>query len=224
MNIFLSPHPDDVIWSCGDLIISLLSNKKPVKIITLFDGEEEMGFFNKEQWRNVANPEIRIKENKQAMEYLSLKNISFHLNDASLRKDSKGQFIYSTIDEIFKKNHSENEKILQFIIRKLKEFHRENYIYYAPLGIGNHIDHIITRRAILNINPSYLYWYREFPYDHSLLKENFQESLPLSEDIDYDKWIKICLFYKSQIRYIFKTYSEFKKQHLLFIQKRGYCL
>lgn len=156
-HVYLSPHLDDAILSCGSLINKQKRHKESVLIITIFAGIPQKDYklsrsiskFIKESGSRSSTDfcRTRIKEDIDAIKLL---NISFkHLNflDAIYRKNLLGDFFYANFSKIFSIYADKSDIVKESIYRVIKGDLKETSIIYCPISIGKHIDHIITRQV-----------------------------------------------------------------------------
>ncbi len=188
---FISPHLDDAILSAGGLIYDLKDNNK-IKIITVFTKGDK--FFVD-----------RKMEDKKVCQYLGVNYLHLGFKDALWRKT------YNSIKNIFSKkinSTKEEAELEKIIIKKLKKIikNTKNTIIFAPLSIGNHIDHRIINKICRENFTNVIYW-EDYPYNlklnlsEELVKKNSLTKFEFSKNLLVkDKLIK---FYKSQITSLF---------------------
>lgn len=163
MKVFiLSPHIDDAAYSLTLTISKLLENNIPVHFINCFTKTRWTGVFVSRDIEVVTT--LRKQEDEAFNQYLGSKiNIAnLDLLDAPLRNNYIHQF------------HPFNDDELQ-LIEQLKNYLLENVdgVLLCPLAIGNHIDHVICREAVLQV--------------YSKLKVLFFEDLPYANRISQEE-------------------------------------
>jgi len=155
-HIFLSPHLDDAVFSCGGTIASLINNKDKVTVITI-NTASPLKVELPKKLQKFANYDERLLEDHNALNFLktdffywgyterafakpeitSLKDI-FSTPKEGLEGFKNIERIKNDIDNLFKKN--------------------ENLHIYVPLGIGNHYDHLeLFIAALQYIKENYAY-------------------------------------------------------------------
>lgn len=216
-NVFISPHPDDAIWSCGGRISSLLQAKEPVLLITVFTARQVVVQHN-ERWRSIANSDIRLKENQKAIEFLNLENINLDYLDAALRLKEE-RYLYKDSNSLFLNMHEDDKLLIESIANSLVKILKPGDVVNVPLANGNHIDHLIVKEAAKKIGSTCLISYEDFPY-------SITESRPIGLkphwfSVDIEVWIQAGLYYRSQIFYLFKNATNFKKELYAYAQLRG---
>lgn len=217
--MFVSPHFDDAILSCGGLISNSIQRGKSIQICTVFTEiqkennklsqvikkyvAEDMGILESnvdiqecEKWIT-----LRRQEDERACKYLGCKKRELKYLDAIFRLE-RNQYIYDTEESLFKKAYETtlvNELIEQFIVL-CKDFD----VCFFPMAIGSHIDHRILHRVGLSIAKryNYVYYYHEIPYcigkEMQYSKENQYD---ISESMKYK--IKAISYYDTQLKGLF---------------------
>lgn len=217
-HIFISPHPDDAILSCGSFICELKAKCKAVHIITVYSsagskGTELTSIISKyvSEDCNCSRDEVtyglcqqlskvRKKEDINACsKYLKCELKDLDFPDAMYRKDQNGFFykkegdLYSTI--------CERDKFDILLSMFFQEEKMNKSIFYFPMGIGGHVDHRILKEIglkMLNMNYN-IAFYGELPYWVSLGYSNL--------DYRWNEERKECVFYQKKIKAI-KEYSS----------------
>jgi LmbE family N-acetylglucosaminyl deacetylase len=205
-HIFLSPHPDDVVWSCGGRIAELVSAAKSVVVITVFDGDSSLPKgLEWERWRGLARPSLRRLEDIRALENLGASRISFGLVDAALRHDGE-KWNYRGPGSLNGPMAQQDECLVNIIRKKLAEFLTEADYLNLPIAEGAHLDHRIVRKAADGLSKHSVY-YEEFPYSRSTSHLGLKSQLLKS---DFDAWLSAAVMYRSQVQLLFGGPSPFK--------------
>ena len=140
-HIFLSPHLDDVVGCCGGTIAKLVYERQDVVVITAYTHCQDINAISR-KFRKFADYEIRKKEDKVAMNKLSADYKWLDIEERAYRTP-----LLKKPNDVFKIDLSRGLK--QFI--NIQELHNElDKIFgknpktkiYAPLGVGNHFDHV----------------------------------------------------------------------------------
>lgn len=230
---FISPHFDDAVLSCGALIKELgITNKTVVTVFTkpspppytptAIEFVKKCGY---------ADPEKLFQERRQediqAMRHLSCRYIHLDFVDAAWRK-SLHFITYPLLQPVFKKipyfvhtYRSSHQQFSGHISRQDKRLEEEicrvftailprnkRVLLFAPLGIGGHADHIITRCCVEKLDMPTIFW-QDAPYNVSSqnVKRFFSQNkyykpfLNIPDSIG-DKTAAIT-FYKSQVPVLF---------------------
>ena len=218
--IFISPHLDDAVLSCGVLLWELKYLKKDITILTAFTegglrpySPQAKKFLKKCGYINALKLfEDRKKEDKDAVRFYKGRFIHLGFVDAAWRKDEKERNIYGSekiqfSGKIAKRDRGFIAKIAQEISSLIPK--GKHTIVFAPLGVGNHVDHIIIREAICRLITPTIFW-EDFPYNtnKNSVERFFSQNkiLRLSFELDAEDFstkesaIKI---YKSQLKLLF---------------------
>ncbi len=153
--LFLSPHLDDVVFSCPGRVLAEARSGARVVVATVFShcGRDSA---------NAANYRERREEDRASVRMLGAEPLWLGLPDAPFRHGYYDSF--RTI--IFGEAPAESEWMPRIIetINKLLESLCPDRVY-VPLGVGHHIDHRLTFRAIVNRQwRGEICYYEERPY------------------------------------------------------------
>jgi LmbE family N-acetylglucosaminyl deacetylase len=177
MHLFLSPHYDDAVLSCGGLIHRLVLEGKRVVIRTVMGGKPSRSRLPDTpithelhaRWAAGDDPvEARIQEDTLAIN--SLGAIAEHMLywlDCIYRLSRAGEPLYTSEESIFGAIHADDVAgtLLPSMVLPPREAVRALYV---PLGVGNHVDHQIVRNWGLELRKQYpwlaLNFYEEYPY------------------------------------------------------------
>ena len=222
---FISPHLDDAIFSAGNLIYKLREKAK-VTIITIFTKVTNESntlfthlFIKKSGFCNSRDLfSARKDEDIKVCRSIGVNAIHLDFVDLAWRKKRAVGGISLRIPELSHlyptrfhilggKIHKEDEAIMKKITQTLKNsIKNDDAVVFCPLGIGNQVDHIITRticqKSFLNV----IYW-QDYPYvlknqaDQRFIKENNLETMTFCGPF-YKK--ELMLGYTSQIQAYFK--------------------
>lgn len=168
---FVSPHLDDAALSCGELIRKL-STKTQVTVINVFtranNGKQTLSAKKTVRVSNFPTPldlyNERVSEDKKALESINAKIINLGFVDALWRKIKYPSFLRKKLSTILpelihvyptfrlhiskgKLAREDNDLIIE-INESLKKIIPENSIIFCPFGVGNHVDHLVTKKAV----------------------------------------------------------------------------
>ncbi len=140
-HIFLSPHLDDAVASCGGTIAKLVYEREDVLVVTIYTRQPDLKSLSK-KFQKFAIYDQRKKEEQVALDKLSADYKWLDIEERAYRTP-----LIKKPTDVFKINLSEGLK--QFIniseiqaeLEKIFEKNPKSKIY-APLGIGNHFDHV----------------------------------------------------------------------------------
>lgn len=179
-HIFLSPHLDDVILSCGGLLAKLVAQGHVVQVITIFAGipPAEMVFSPFAQQQHTAWGDLKVAyasrraEDKAALAIFNLNPVWLPFLDCIYRGEPD-EWYYTSNQTLFGPIHPNEAdlpgQIAQAIITHpvIGQSTPSNPIsLYTPLGVGNHVDHQLTFLVAQQLaSQGYLlYSYEDYPY------------------------------------------------------------
>lgn len=146
--VFLSPHLDDAVFSCGGLIAKLAQAGEAILIVNIFS-----------EYGNNTN---RREEESQVAEFLRVDIKYLGELDAIFRHKSYKSLlrIFSTIDSSDRRNFPNLADKLQNLLSTISYD-----TLYVPLGVGWHVDHLLTQEmGQLVAEKLKLCYYEDAPY------------------------------------------------------------
>ncbi|PDW03377.1 PIG-L deacetylase family protein [Candidatus Viridilinea mediisalina] len=171
-HIFLAPHLDDAALSCGGLIAQLTSQDEAVLVVNLCSGSPPpdaglSGFAAAmhERWALPDHEVVRLRRAEDAAALDLLAADSYHLAwlDAIYRMPDS----YATNEQLFGPVVPTDPLVRQVAPQLANLAARfPSATFYAPLGVGHHVDHQIAHRAAhaLAHQGCALAYYEDFPY------------------------------------------------------------
>lgn len=169
-HIYLAPHLDDAALSCGGAITQQRRAGERVLVITLCAGSPDpavpLSSFASElhtAW-HLSPAEVvpaRLREDALAMQRLDVAYQWTGLLDAIYRYPAA----YNNRETLFG-IPAEADPLFAALHELCRTLHKTypHATFYAPLGIGNHVDHLITHRVAHAVMGSHLVFYEDFPY------------------------------------------------------------
>lgn len=220
--VFLSPHLDDAVLSCGGQIHDLQAAGKSVLVVTVGAGDEPAGELPPvaaglhRAWdlgRSGSGDGVvarRREEDREACEILGAKALQWDLPEAIYRRDPHtGEPLYRKLGDLFGPLPPADRPQVLRVAERLADLpeHRELYV---PLAVGGHVDHHVARRAAEQRFGSNLIYYEEYPYarrrrDVRRLTRTVgwkSEVVPVSPE-GLDAKIRAVGAYRSQTRSLF---------------------
>lgn len=219
--VFLSPHLDDAILSCGMILSRLSDFKKDITIISIFTQSgskpyslQANSFMNKSGYVDAQHLfKERKKEDELAVGFYGGKYLHLDYIDAAWRQNKAGEHVYKSEKSQFSGVISDNDK---FIVRNLfKKISIElrginDLLIFAPLGIGGHVDHVIAREVAKKLRQQIIFW-QDYPYNRSgaAIKKffsnnvNFKHCFTIFENRHWRNKSIAIQFYKSQLNLLF---------------------
>ncbi|MBN1427471.1 MAG: PIG-L family deacetylase [Anaerolineae bacterium] len=180
-HIYLSPHLDDAVLSCGGLIYELARRGETISVITLFSAGPSPNYPLSSYAKNLharwqlsapagidfSDPTtIRRAEDRRALALLdpAIQVIHYHLPDCIYRVDAAtGETLYASEEAIFGLVHPDDPALDG--LRDAPPL-PENALLYLPLAIGNHVDHQVVRSVAEHwqVPLSQMRYYEDYPY------------------------------------------------------------
>jgi LmbE family N-acetylglucosaminyl deacetylase len=218
-KIYLSPHLDDVALSCGGQVFQRTQAGESVLVATVMAGDPQPGTISQfadklhKRWSLANNvTATRRVEDVAACNVMGADYLHLSLPDCIYRQDPEsGQFLYNSEQDIFGAVNPVEAPLIARLVRLFSELPSTDQVL-LPLGVGNHVDHQITRKAAqLVLSMRFTAYYEEFPYSQIEnavttivdAEDNWQVDLvPLTEDALSAKIEAIACF-RSQISTFF---------------------
>lgn len=156
--VFISPHLDDAVFSCGATIDRLVEEAKgPVLVLNLFSR-----YLSEVKIRGVVLGDERYQEEANAAQFLGFESRNLGELDVSFRREP-----YKKLGNIFRPPVAEDlawlPTLRASVFAVLAELDYD--VLYVPLGIGWHVDHVLT---YLLFEPwaqqPNLFYYEDAPY------------------------------------------------------------
>lgn len=236
-HIFLSPHLDDVIASCGGTISQIVKERsESVTIFNLFAGEVEPPYSSNarylhELWGNPPNiVRLRRAEDLAAATRLGA---SVHFEDIPellYRKRKDGCWMLKNREDKWKTPDIEDEALIPHLTKKILDLidPGESCIY-APLSIGNHVDHRLAFEVgrLLTQKQYKVIFYEDFPYasDENMYNErmssfaNWKSYIVRFKEQHLLSKIEACSYYHTQISMLFENIQEARIAFIEFSKK-----
>jgi LmbE family N-acetylglucosaminyl deacetylase len=171
--LYLSPHLDDAALSCGGLIHQQVLGGTEVLVLTIFAGAPRRGDLSEfvaqmqARWGNDPSPVARRREeDRRAMDLLGAECLHLDYPDAIYRGHGSS-FLYHTDEELFGSLHPADGDLQSEVAAAIFAVTSSPHsIVYAPLAVGNHVDHQLVRNALLALHArlSDVVFYEDYPY------------------------------------------------------------
>jgi len=172
--IYISPHYDDAVLSCGGLIWEQTKKGILVEIWTICAGDAPPGklsmlaFACHQQW-GIESAEAlvaaRCIENRDAAALVGAETVNFSIPDCIYRRSPTGELLYT--EDVFVPIHPiEKDLDADISIALAPELEPDDTVV-CPLAVGSHLDHVLTRLAIERLD-IHNWYYADVPYliDH----------------------------------------------------------
>ncbi len=173
-HVYLSPHLDDGVFSCGGMIHQQVQNGERVVVISLCagqPGEEQVPPFAAElhaRWGVSAASvaQQRSAEDLAALGLLGAEAVHLPFLDCIYRLDpATGRAFYDSEANLFGNlaayDLSKLDQVATLLSMALSPLGLTRV--YAPLALGHHVDHQLTRLAAERLGTPFAY-YEDYPY------------------------------------------------------------
>ena len=221
--IYISPHLDDAVLSCGGLIREQTLSKTQVEIWTVCSGDPPAGrlspFANIQhsQWATgVDASALRRAEDIYACQIIGARHRHLPFLDCIYRRSKDGSWLYPSEESIFGHLSVEDAATIYTLQTFLASILKSDDVLVIPLTIGNHVDHQMVRIGVEELGRPLLY-YPDVPYviEHAEkiieLTQNFNSQLYNFSLPALASWQKSIQAYRSQLDVLFngveKMYS-----------------
>lgn len=153
--LFISPHLDDVVFSCAARILREVGAGAKVTVATVFSHARPRS----ESWGEYV---MRREEDRHALRLLGAKPVWLGLFDAPCRNPFYNSFRRIILETA--PGDSENVQIIRTKINQLLSELTPDALY-LPLGVGTHIDHRLVFAACSSLATTCpRYYYEDLPY------------------------------------------------------------
>lgn len=230
--IYISPHLDDAILSCGGLIWEQIRSGLPVEIWTITSGCPPPGPLSilahecHAEWgTQTAEQTVSIRRSEDGASAKVLGAIAFHFDilDCIYRRSSEGDWLYP---DVFVPPHASGAALPDEIASMLRPKLKLNDIIVSPLAIGRHVDHVLVREAVIRLGRPLLY-YADIPYtlNHPEILEQATDGLSATlysiSNEGLRGWQEGIAAYASQISMLFITKARMQTAIRSYWQKNN---
>lgn len=222
--IYLSPHYDDAIFSCGGLIFQQASNGDDIEVLTICGGEPPAGELSPfageihRRWgtgRDVVA--ARQMEDQTACAVVGVLPHFLNIPDCIYRNNPHtGKPMIGKNEDLFQPHPPNEIEVISTIKNYLAQIPPDVKIV-SPLGIGRHIDHQLVRAAVQDLQRP-LWFYADFPYaarekmpPETWLPPVYQTIEVTMDEKALEKWVQAVACYKSQLSTFWHSLPNIKK-------------
>lgn len=178
--VFLSPHFDDVVLSCGGLVWEMTRSGETVLAWTVCAGVPDAGLpisdFAQslhERWgTGLEAVAVRRAEDQAALHSLQVETRYGDLPDCIYRRLPGNGWLVNGEDDLWQPVHPLEQGVVESLsvwmlagLEPLGEAQQVNLV--SPLTLGNHVDHSLVRAAAERaaaLAGCSLYYYSDYPY------------------------------------------------------------
>jgi LmbE family N-acetylglucosaminyl deacetylase len=231
IHIYLSPHPDDAVYSAGGLLHKQAQAGARVVVVTVCTGNPPPGPLSPfaqsvhERWAATGEGQpalpaapaevvaLRRQEDLDALSELGVEAVHLDVADCLYRVNPSTNYpMYASEAALFGPLHPSESTLIRRVAGKLNTLLRGfgRHHLYVPLGIGQHVDHALTRKAAESLGAIHAF-YEDFPYvvregdRWPNLRSPLLEGRPLNPELmrlaepDLDAWVNAAACYESQL-------------------------
>ncbi len=231
--VFLSPHLDDVAISCAGLVWELTQQGDRVSIWSICAGKPPAGPLSPfaqslhARWRAGSQAvHLRQAEDRRACQKMGAEPVYLDIPDCIYRTARKtGEHLYASEESLFGPLHPAEHRLVQRLARRLARNLPPEAQLVAPLALGNHVDHQLTRQAAEQSERSLCY-YADYPYaakaaeELEILRQSGWQSRvwPISPPA-LQAWIAAVWEHQSQISTFWSGLEDVQDQILVYCQQ-----
>jgi LmbE family N-acetylglucosaminyl deacetylase len=233
--IFISPHLDDVSFSCGGIVHQLSKSGNKVQIWTIFAGDPPSAHYPDfasslhHRWKLTRDiVKVRRNEDLASCEILGANAVHFSYPDCIYRIFENNQPVIQKETDLYQEVLGNQRLLINEISNQLKSATQPDHILVAPLSIGNHIDHRIVNKSVNKVENDLIYYYTDYPYNLksdvpilSKIPENYiQKSFTLAYE-DIVAWQNAVSAYHSQISTFWADENHMVKEIMNYAMEDG---
>jgi LmbE family N-acetylglucosaminyl deacetylase len=233
-HLYLSPHLDDAIWSCGGAICGQVARGERVVVLTIFAGDPPAGSLSSfarelhNRWGEERSPvAARRAEDRRACAILGAQPVHLDFLDCVYRVDGRGVALYPDKAAIFGKVHPLDQPLRERLRLALGARLVPSARVYCPLGIGGHVDHLLVRSAAERLAEG-LWLYPDMPY--AARAEEFLITTPHEEAREHlisvsenqrRRWERAAEAYASQISSFWESPTGLREDIRTYMKRNG---
>jgi LmbE family N-acetylglucosaminyl deacetylase len=168
--VFLSPHFDDAVLSCGGIIWEELRRGSQVSIWTVCAAPPPTGPLSPfaeqlhARWQTGEQAsQPRQREDITSCQLLGAGYRHLGLSDCIYRQGAQGEFLYASESSLNGPLHPLDQPWIERLSAELAHTLPARSRLVCPLAFGNHVDHQLTRQAAERL-PRRLWYYADYPY------------------------------------------------------------
>jgi LmbE family N-acetylglucosaminyl deacetylase len=231
-HIFISPHLDDAVLSCGATIFSLTELGCEVIVVTVFSGSPSAKTLSPlaqsiHQSFGLGDDAVKVRRSEDHVAIRSLGAYLIHIGlpECIYRNDEYNRPLYVNAGDIYRGQLCKDIKTQAEILHRLSDIfasYAPTHVY-APVGIGNHVDHLLTRIVVENLlsdkidyHRIKLLMYEDIPYacrsSQLVWKSNVTVGLQqVTQHVTQQAWeskLQAISKYQSQVRMLWGDETE----------------
>lgn len=166
--IYLAPHLDDAVLSCGGQIAARTRAGDAVLVVTLAAGDPDSELTPLARnlhaaWKLEDDFAARREEDRRACALIGADWRHGDTPDGIYRRHPEtGEPLYDSLERVFGPAHPEDPaaRAWEELLNSLPQAGE----LFAPLAVRGHVDHRLARRAAESVFGDALWYYEDFPY------------------------------------------------------------
>lgn len=174
--IYLSPHLDDAVYSCGARLYNQIQAGQRVLVSTFFTAtppDENLTEFTRElktRWGDVADINaVRRFEDLAVARLLGFTSLHMPIADCVYRQGGpQNEALYPTVAHIFADIHPAEADLPASLCTLFQASVQgwKDAVIFAPLAAGHHVDHLLVRQMafMLQKQGAAVRFYEDYPY------------------------------------------------------------
>lgn len=170
-HIYLSPHLDDAVLSCGGRIWQQARGGESPVVVTVFAGAPDPTSFSPyaqelhQRWGHPTEAiEQRQREDREALALLGARAVHWDYQDCIYRRTPAGDYAYASEAALWGEIHPLEDALVRDLRERIGGLApRAEGALYVPLAVGRHVDHRIVRGAAEMCGRELTY-YEDYPY------------------------------------------------------------
>ncbi len=169
--VYLSPHFDDVVLSCGGLVWEQVQSGESVEIWTICAGAPQEGeplsaFAHAlhARWQTgLEAVPARRREDEAAVAVLGARLGYWDLPDCIYRRMPDGTFLVNGEADLWQPVHPQETGVVERLKDWMSAQLDETDCLVSPMTLGNHVDHHLVRAAAEGLGRE-IWYYADYPY------------------------------------------------------------
>lgn len=232
--IYISPHLDDAVYSCGGFIWEQVRAGETVEIWTICAGDPPPAPFSDfviaihQRWGTGDHSmPARRREDIAACSLLGATPVHFDIPDCIYRRNPlNGEPIIQREEDLWQPTLAVEYPLIDQIYRQMQNQLPPSANLVSPLGMGGHMDHHLVRTALERFNQP-LYYYADYPYaadENANIEDWLCGSTPYSQTISaaaLHAWQEAVAAYQSQISTFWGSILELRSALEAYLKKGG---
>lgn len=246
--VYLSPHYDDAVFSCGGLIWEQVSQGQAVEIWTVCAGPAPEGalsaFAEAHHFRWGTGAEAVEQRRLEDQRSCARVGATFHrlpIPDCIYRRAGEhymtvpttqtgvgsGEFLYTSQQDLFGPVSPLEAGLARQVAKNLRSLAGAGAQIVCPLAAGGHVDHRLTRAAAEATRQPLLY-YMDFPYIfndleqvEALSRSGWQSQLHPVSQAGFEAWYEGIAAHRSQISTFWADLAALRRELSEYLELMG---